>query len=131
MNNYIVTFKPNTINTCKAKLNLNNNYTNDVFEYELVGMVEEPLAMDHIIIKCIARKTAYYEIEIVNPYKDKNIVYQVETDLLHFEGLSHFIILPGKTYRYLIAVNPVLGGVYTGSINFFEEGFRDKYFWYY
>lgn len=28
--------------------------TNDVFEYQLKGLVKEPLASEHIIIKCVS-----------------------------------------------------------------------------
>jgi hypothetical protein len=37
---------------------MTNQMTSDVFEYELNGVGEEPLAKDHIIINCIARKTS-------------------------------------------------------------------------
>ncbi len=37
---------------------MTNQATSDVFEYELVGYGEEPLAKDHIIVNCIARKTS-------------------------------------------------------------------------
>jgi hypothetical protein len=36
-----------------AKLVFTNPSTNDVFEYDLVGNVTEPLAQEHIIMKCV------------------------------------------------------------------------------
>ena len=37
---------------------MTNAITNDIFEYELIGIGEEPLAKDHIIVNCVARKTS-------------------------------------------------------------------------
>ncbi len=53
-----LTFSPKWLCEAEAKLQLTNPITNDVFEYEIKGVSEEPLAEDHIIINCSARKTA-------------------------------------------------------------------------
>lgn len=59
-----------------------------MFEYELIGKVDEPLARDHIVLNCVARKTVKKEIIIENPYKDKDVDYRVETDLINPQGPS-------------------------------------------
>lgn len=61
-------FYPDWICEAQAKLVLTNHLTNDVFEYELVGTGEEPLAEDHIMINCVARTTTLKTIEFPNPY---------------------------------------------------------------
>jgi len=40
--------------------------TNDIFEYELKGFGEEPLASGHKIIECTARKIEEHTIEVAN-----------------------------------------------------------------
>lgn len=129
-NFYPITFKPPIICKSEAKLTLFNSYTNDLMEFELVGIGEEPLAKDHIILNCVARKATTHIIEVVNPYKDKQISYKVETDLINPEGPPAFTIPAGKIFKYPLSVTPLLGGLYTGSITFFEEGEKNKYLWY-
>ena len=41
----------------EAALKMKIKETNDVFDYTLKGYGEEPLARDHIILFCRARKT--------------------------------------------------------------------------
>ena len=38
-----------------------------MYEYELKGTGEEPLAEDHIVLNCKARETTKYYFEIKNP----------------------------------------------------------------
>jgi hypothetical protein len=70
----------------EGKLELYNTVTNDKFEYELKGFGEEPVAEDHIVINCKARETTTYEIELKNPYNDREISYKVETDVINSSG---------------------------------------------
>jgi hypothetical protein len=48
-------------------LTLNNKNTGEVYEYELKGSGEEPLAEDHIVLNCKARETTKHYFEIKNP----------------------------------------------------------------
>ena len=129
-NYYPILFKPPIICKAEAKLTLLNAYTNDLMEFELLGIGEEPLAKDHIVLNCVARKPTTHIIEIVNPFKDKPITYKVETDLINPDGPPHFTIAAGKVFKYPLSVTPLLGGLYTGSITFYEEGEKNKYIWY-
>lgn len=51
-NNFLLMFKPYWVTEVVGKLTLNNNTTNEVYEYDLKGIGEEPLAEDHIILNC-------------------------------------------------------------------------------
>lgn len=53
--------------------------------------------------------------------------YRVETDLHNASGPEALRVRPGGTEKYKFEITPVLGGVYTGSITFYDE---DKYVWY-
>ena len=128
---YPLFFRPPSILKAEAKLTMINNFTNDVFEYEITGIGEEPLAKDHIILNCVARKSTKKEFTVENPYKDKSVTYRVETDLVNAEGLSTFTIPAGKNGKYILTVTPLLGGTYTGSITFFEDNDdKKKFIWY-
>lgn len=127
---YIITFRPLSIGKAEARLIITNTNTNEVFDYELLGFGEEPLALDHIILDCVARKQTTKLIEVPNPYKDRAVLYRVETDLINPDGPPSFKVPPGKTFKYPLTVTPSLGGLYTGSISFYEEGETNKYIWY-
>lgn len=129
-NYYPLIFRPLSICKSEGKITLTNSYTNDVFNYELIGFGDEPLAKDHIVLDCIAKIPTNKTIELINPYKDKPITYIVETDLMNPDGPPKFTIPAGKSYRYPLSVVPALGGLYTGSITFFEEGDKNRYVWY-
>lgn len=90
---------------------LTNPITNDVFDYELHGVGEEPLAEDHIIINCRARTTTKHDISLTNPYADKPITYAVETDLVGASG-PPTITIPAKKKKgvYTLSITPVLSG---------------------
>ena len=129
--NYILGFQPQVAESeVEGKLVLINQITNDHYEYELNGKAEEPLSKSHILINCIARRPEKRVIEVPNPYKDRAVTYEVETDLINTEGATKFTVDAGKIYKYQLTVTPVMGGVYTGSITFFEEQDKHKYIWY-
>ncbi|KAL4498636.1 hypothetical protein ABPG72_019754 [Tetrahymena utriculariae] len=125
---YPITFSPNWLIQAESKLSLFNPLTNDQFEYDLKGYGEEPVAEDHIVISCKAKQPTTKEIEIRNPYTDKEIIYRVETDLINASGPSSLAIKPGKKAKYVLTLNPILSGQYTGSITFYEND--EKYLWY-
>lgn len=129
-NSYAIMFRPVSISRIDSKLILTNNQTNEVFEYELVGVGDEPLAKDNIIMDCIAKNTTSKTIEVVNPYKDRAITYIVETTLINPDGPPSFTIPPGKSFKYVLSVAPALGGLYTGSITFSEQEDKSKFVWY-
>jgi len=101
---YPITFSPIWMITAVAKLNFFNPLTNDLFEYELKGFGEEPVAEDHIVVNCKAKQQTLKEIEIRNPYTDKEVVYKVETDLINASGPTSLTIKPGKKAKYVLSL---------------------------
>lgn len=61
-----IVFAPKWMIEATAQLILTNPSTNDIFEYNVKGVAEEPLAEGHIIIPCQARKTSKKDILIEN-----------------------------------------------------------------
>ncbi|EGR30900.1 hypothetical protein IMG5_121460 [Ichthyophthirius multifiliis] len=119
--NFLLYFKPKWICEAECKLQLQNIITNDLYEYTLKGKGLEPLAENHIVLKCISRQSQIHEIQVQNPYTDKDVTYQVETDLINAQGPPSLKIKAGAKASYNISVTPVLSGQYTGSITFQEQ----------
>lgn len=107
-------------------MTLENRNTGEVYEYELKGFGEEPLAEDHIVLNCKARETTKHYFEIKNP-TDKPISYTVWTDLQNAVGKKEFTVKPKDVYRYELAITPLLGGVYTASVTFQDQ--EEKFMW--
>ena len=126
-NNFLLTFKPYWTCEIDEKLVLNNATTNEIYEYDLKGIGEEPLAEDHIILNCQARQTTVHNFEIKN-ITDKMQTYRVETDLNNVTGAENFRVNPKQTAKYALSITPILGGIYTGSITFYDN--EDRFIWY-
>ena len=126
-NNFLLMFKPYWVTEVTGRLTLNNNTTNETYEYDLKGVGEEPLAEDHIVLNCQARQTTVHNFEIKNLF-EKAVFYRVETDLNNVTGAENFNVKPKDTYYYALSITPILGGVYTGSITFYDN--EDRFIWY-
>lgn len=105
-----VGFAPAWICEAQARLVMNNPATNEVFDYDLHGIGEEPMALDHLIINGVARSTTKHDIALKNPYSDRPITYDVETDLAGASGPVSVTIPPGKKVTYSLSITPVLSG---------------------
>ena len=90
--NFPITFKPKWAAVAEAKLIMSNPLTLDNFEYQIVGNGEEPLAEEHIEIKCEAKQLVKKEIIVKNPYQERPINLRVETDLLNCESVKKLTI---------------------------------------
>lgn len=62
----MLSFKPTWVCNITGVLTLTNKTTGEVYEYELKGIGEEPLAEEHIILNCIAKKKINYPVKIEN-----------------------------------------------------------------
>ena len=123
---YSIQFRPPWVVTSEAKLILTNSYNNQQYDFDLKGIGEEPLAEGHIILDCKARKTRSYMFKIKNDL-DRKVTYRVETDLYNASGKANFEVQPGKVEEYQLDVTPMLGGAYTGSVTFYDDA--GKYKW--
>ena len=78
--NFTLAFRPTWVCNVTGMLTLNNRQTGEIYEYELKGFGEEPLAEEHIVLNCKARETTRHFFDIKNP-SDKVANYTVWTDL--------------------------------------------------
>ena len=125
---YILLFNPAERIDSKGKLTLTNTFTKEIYEYELIGKVDDPLAEGTLEFSCNAKETLKKKIIIENPY-DREVTYIVETDLSDIvSGPTNFTIKGGSTFNYEITVKPLLGKIYFGKITFVDD--RKNYIWY-
>lgn len=65
-----------------------------------MGNGEEPLAEEHIEIKCEAKQLVRKEIIVKNPYQERPINLRVETDLLNCESAKKLTIPSGGKEKF-------------------------------
>lgn len=64
-----------------------------------------------------------------NPFTDRSITYEVETDLVGASGPPTLTIGPGKKSTYSLNITPLLSGQYTGSITFTDVQTGEYTWW--
>ena len=69
------------------------------------------------------------EIIVKNPYQEKPVSLNVETDLMNCQAAKKITIPSGGKEKFDFTVQPMLCGEYTGSITFFEDD-GPQYIWY-
>ena len=88
---YPLSFKPDWVCDLKAQLVLHNAGTSESYEYDLHGIAEEPLAEEHVVIKCEAREKASHAF-LVRNYSNMPATFEVESDLVHISGPSSITV---------------------------------------
>jgi len=125
---YILLFNPTERVDSKGKLTLTNTFTKEIYEYELIGKVDDPLAEGTLEFVCNAKDTKKQKIVIENPY-ERDTNYIVETDLSDIvSGPQSFTVKAGSIFNYEITVKPLLGKIYFGKITFIDD--KKNYIWY-
>ena len=120
---------------------LNNQSTGDKYHYTLSGTSEDPLAENHIVLKCTARTAEIVTFPVFNlsPGMKEEVTLAVESDLLHVSGPPSITLPPAKEtkrgsaptveyFDYKLTVNPQMGGSLQGSITFTSP--EGRYLWY-
>lgn len=92
------------------------------------GVGEEPLADDHLELRCQARERIRHTFPVVNDL-DEPVTFAVESDLPQVSGPSELVVPARSTGAYELTMNPLLGGTYTGSVTFVAGG-SDRYRWF-
>ncbi|KDO33411.1 hypothetical protein SPRG_02218 [Saprolegnia parasitica CBS 223.65] len=130
--NYALVFKPQWLVTETGSLVLTNPKTEQVFEFLLGGVGEEPLAVQHIVLSCVARQSVAHEFEVQTYRYDPAgaTSFSVESDLPYVGGPPTITVDgPNSTALYKLLFSPLLGGSYFGSITFTNSR-TGEYSWY-
>eukprot|EP00736_Rhodelphis_marinus_P012698 Rmarinus@m.1878 len=124
---YPLTFDPTWVCEVKGELVLLNKNTNEKYLYELHGVGEEPLALDHFSLKCEARQQITQVFKVINITQD-DVHYMVESDLVGVAGEGSVKCPRAGSVDYQLRVRPSCSGTYTGSLTFIAP--NNRYFWY-
>merc|ERR1719506_2101096 len=114
---YPLIFKPDWVCDVHGQLVLYNSGTNETYEYELHGVAEEPLAEEHVVIKCEAREKTSHKF-LVRNYASAPASFEVESDLVHISGASSIQVSGKDTAEYELFFQPLQAGNVTGCIMF-------------
>lgn len=124
---YPLRYHPIWVSDEAAELTLANAATGDRFVYELKGVANEPLAEDHIVVRCKAREQKLQQFRVEND--TSNVVqYRVESDLPHVSGNPTIDVPANSEVKYELRIHPQLGGMYSGSVTFVDED--GHFIWY-
>jgi hypothetical protein len=131
---YSLVFSPAWLCEVRATLHIENQNTGDTMEFDLIGIGEDPLAEDHVAIECQARQrmTRTFVIKSDSTRAGEVEELHVESDLaeaLTISGPSLVTVDAGGSSEYLLTLQPLLGGTYTGSISFVNRA-TGRYRWF-
>jgi hypothetical protein len=125
----------------EGKLQLKNSESGDVFDYQIIGISEEPLAEDTLRFKCAARKKSTFSVtippleailgSIIRQQKEDDIptrTFMVESDL-PFTQYKEKTKLSVEGGNFDISVNSPMGGELNGYISF-RDMESQIVFWY-
>lgn len=125
---YSLTFKPDWVCDIKAQLVLHNSGTSETYEYDLHGVAEEPLAEEHVVIRCEAREKTSHNFTVRN-YAAMPATFEVESDLVHISGPSALQVEGRGTGEYELTFQPLQAGQVTGCI-MFRDTHSGHFTWY-
>ncbi|OWZ15434.1 hypothetical protein PHMEG_00010921 [Phytophthora megakarya] len=133
---YPLSFTPSWMYHETRSFVLMNTATQQQFEFELSGYGEEPLAQDHIALKCQARSSIVHNFDLLAlPGGDTTAaqVFKVESDLRDVVGASTITVDAGsgtnRVVKYPLTFSPLVSGSYFGSVTFTNEA-TSEYLWY-
>jgi len=126
--NYPLTFRPEWICDVKAHLQLDNIPSKESYEYELHGVAEEPLSVDHRVVQCEARVKTTEMFEVHNHFPHQ-VTFDVESDLLHICGAPTVTVDGKGAEQYELGFQPLQAGIVTGCVMFRDPG-TGQYTWY-
>lgn len=123
-----LTYEPEWTYESQARMVVTYKETNEVFEYELRGKGEEPLAEKEIVIDCKLKEEKVIEIGLED-IRRPNATYHAEIDLPHYaSGPETIEVHHGKPAFYPLKINALLGGEFTGSLTLKNDA--GMYWWY-
>lgn len=125
---YALTFRPEWVCDVKGQLVLYNTGTNETYEYELLGISEDPLAEEHVVLRCEAREKIAHNF-LVRNYSNTTATFEVESDLLHISGPSSITVEARGSAEYELIFQPLQAGQVTGCI-LFRDNQSGHFTWY-
>ena len=125
---YKLMFKPGWIGDEEASLVLSCAEAKCTFSFQLLGKGEEPLALDHVHLECMARDKIVHDFAVPRNTSNRTITYEVESDLPQISGDPEVTVDPNAEESYRLAITPQVGGTYSGTVTF-RDAVTGHYFW--
>lgn len=117
-NYFTLKFEPTNRLKSGSILTINNLVTKEVYEYDLYGLPDDPLAEGSLEFDCLVNEESIKEIAISNN-TGKEAQYRVETDMYDIiSGPLTFHVPNRTTFNYKLVIKPIIGKIYFGKISF-------------
>ncbi|XP_051283893.1 cilia- and flagella-associated protein 47-like isoform X2 [Dicentrarchus labrax] len=116
---YPLTFQPTAQCIVTGKLSLHNDCDGTEHVFNLRGVGEHPLPVDHVVLHCPVGQTTHTQLDVPN-YSQNKLTLKVVTDLSVVSGTTSLEIKPGDNAPYTLAVLPWKRGKQTGCLSFLE-----------
>lgn len=114
---YPLVYRPQNENSVTGKLVLTNLEDGMEHVFNLTGVAEKPLALEHIVLKTKVKKVKSYELKIPNVTR-KKLCYRVDSDIPFVSGNQSITVLSGQQAMYKLTVSPMRRGLFKGVIAF-------------
>ncbi|XP_076799523.1 cilia- and flagella-associated protein 47-like isoform X2 [Clavelina lepadiformis] len=114
---YKLMFKPHYECTVAGRLIIQNRCDGTEHLFNLFGVGESPLSLEHIIVPCKCREATTRTVTVPN-YAPHKLTYKVMTDIPCLEGDALVTVLKGETAEYKFTLLPWQRGVTTGMLAF-------------
>jgi hypothetical protein len=135
--NFEVAFFSSLAGKFEGKLQLKNSENGDMFDFNLIGIADEPLAEDTLHFRCPARKKTAFSISLPTletvlgntlSHSQSSRSFIIESDL-PFSLVKEKVTIPVDGGNFEFSVNSPLGGELSGSISF-KDVDTGVIFWY-
>ncbi|XP_078698604.1 cilia- and flagella-associated protein 47-like isoform X8 [Branchiostoma floridae x Branchiostoma belcheri] len=114
---YPLMFRPVLECLSLGRLLLRNHEDGTEHIFNLKGLGQKPLALDHIVVPCRAREKVTKVVQVPN-VSNRKLIYQVSSSLSCVSGAPTVTVLPGQTTPYRVSISPWQRGTFSGVITF-------------
>ncbi|KAJ3044775.1 Cilia- and flagella-associated protein 47 [Rhizophlyctis rosea] len=124
-----ITFRPTRPGPTHALLTLSNLQTSQKHTYHLHGVALDPLPEDTKEVTCNARDVVDLEFTVRNHNAERDVEFEVVSDLPGGEGEERVCVGRGGSEEYRMRVFGRCSGVWEGVVTFLNRG-DGSYVWY-
>lgn len=124
-----LTFAPRWIGRVAGELVMRSS-TGETSSFALSGKSTEPLAEGNIVIETCARQPATQAIRVPNALGERDVVYDVSTDVGALSGAPALSVRANGTGAYDLTASPLFTGAQKGTLTFTAQQGSGEYVFY-
>lgn len=121
-----LTFAPRWIGRVVGELVMKSS-TGETSTFSLAGKSTEPLAESHIALETCARQPVTQVIRVPNVLVDRDVVYDVSTELAVLGGAPTVSVRANGTGSYELTASPIFTGAQKGTLTFTAQQGNGEY----